>query len=267
MEEAGYSRSRLKSVRSGVNVVFKWAIEEGKIKNVHHSPAMGVTLGKEVQEKPPQILSMAEIQKLLDEAKAMDHEWYPVWTMALNSGMRSGELYALEWADIDFEHRLITVSKSYNGRLKIIKSTKAGYWRKVPINDELMALLYELRAMNAQRPKDEQPYVLPRIGRWKRGEAARILREFCEGIGISSVCFHALRACFATHLLNAGVTSPVVKKICGWTDEKVMNRYIRLAGIDVAGATNKLGFKIPSREERKLVNLVEFKGRFGHNRD
>ena len=138
----------------------------------------------------------------------MNHEWYPIWAMALNTGMRSGELYALEWNDIDFDNKLITVSKSYNGRLKLIKSTKAGYWRKVPMNKETEALLIELRT------QANGPNVLPRINQWKRGEAARILREYCVGIGISDVCFHALRACFATHLLNSGITSPVVKKIC-----------------------------------------------------
>ena len=86
-----------------------------------------------------------------------------------------------------------------------------------------------------------------------------MLREFCEGIGLPSVCFHALRACFATHLLNAGVSSPVVKKVCGWTDEKVMSRYIRLAGVDVAGATSALNFVRPEAEQKKLVNLRDFR--------
>lgn len=254
MEDDGYSRSRMKAVKSGINVVFKWGIEHGVIRDVHHSPALGVDLGSHIQTKPPQILSLGEIQKLLDEARAIKFEWYPVWAMALNSGMRSGELYALEWKDIDFDNRLITVSKSYNGRLKAIKSTKAGYWRKVPINQDLEKLLIELRATS-----DGGPNVLPRLNKWKRGEAAKVLREFCEGIGIESVCFHALRACFATHLLNAGVRSPVVKKICGWTDEKVMTRYIRLAGIDVAGATEDLGFMRPETATKRLVNMADFR--------
>lgn len=254
MSDDGYSRSRLKAVRSGINVVFKWGIEMGVIREVHHSPALGMEIGREVQTKPPQILSLSEVQKLLEVARGMDFEWYPVWAMALNSGMRSGELFALEWNDIDFENKLITVSKSYNGRLKATKSTKAGYWRKVPINQEMEVLLIELRAKS-----DGGQHVLPRISKWRRGEAAKVLREFCEGIGIQPVCFHALRACFATHLLNAGVTSPVVKKICGWTDEKVMTRYIRLAGIDVAGATEGLGFIRPESGEKRLVNMADFR--------
>lgn len=253
MEEAGYSRSRLKALKSAVNVLFRWGIEEGIIRAAHHSPAIGIVLSKDVQEKPPQILSLGEIHKLLEAAKEMDHEWYPVWAMALNTGMRSGELYALEWNDVDWDNKLITVSKSYNGRLKVFKSTKAGYWRKVPFNIETEGLLKELRA------KADGPHVLPRLNQWKRGEGARILREFCVGIGIHSVHFHALRACFATHLLNAGVTSPVVKKICGWTDEKVMTRYIRLAGIDVSGATEGLNFIRPTEGNNKVVSLGNFR--------
>ncbi len=256
MIDQGYSRGRLKSVRSAINTIFKWGIEDGVIKGVRTSPAVDIQLGRSTEEKPPQVLSLPEIQILLERAREMDHEWYPVWFMALHTGMRSGELYALEWNDVDFETKMITCSKSYNGRMKIIKSTKAGYWRKVPLSIEVETFLIDLRAKNSKSEKN----VLPRIPMWRRGEAAKVLREFCESLEINSVNFHALRACFATHLLNAGVTSPVVKKICGWTDEKVMTRYIRLAGIDVRGATENLGFSRPvSNESLKVANMAEFR--------
>lgn len=256
MLDQGYSRSRLKAVRSAINTIFKWGIEDGAIIGIRISPAVDIQLGRTQDEKPPQVLSLTEIQKLLDEAKEMDHAWYPIWFMALHTGMRSGELYALEWNDVDFETKMITCSKSYNGRMKVIKSTKAGYWRKIPMSQEVEALLIDLRAKKAPDEKN----VLPRIGMWRRGEAAKVLREYCESIGISSINFHALRACFATHLLNAGVTSPVVKKICGWTDEKVMTRYIRLAGIDVRGATEGLGFVRPEiPAEKKVASMADFR--------
>lgn len=254
LENQDYSHSRKRAFRTAVNVVFKWGIAEGKIRSIHHSPAYGLELKKVRDEKPPLILSLSEIHKLLESARAMDHEWYYVWAMALNTGMRSGELFSLEWNDIDWDSKLITVSKSYNGRLKAVKSTKAGYWRKVPFNSDTEELLKELRV------RAQGSHVLPRINKWRRGEAAKVIREFCEGIGINSVSFHALRACFATHLLNAGVTSPVVKKICGWTEEKVMNRYIRLAGIDVAGATENLGFiRQVENTPKMVVNLHSYR--------
>ncbi|MFZ3231739.1 MAG: site-specific integrase [Pseudobdellovibrio sp.] len=255
MEAQDYSRSRLRAVKSGINSIYRWGIENNEIIGIVNSPAQMVQLNKAKDEKPPQVLSLVEIHRLIEMAKQCDHKWYPVWFTALNTGMRSGELYALEWTDVDFENRLITVSKSYNNRLDIVKSTKAGYWRKVPINEDLEKLFLELKANSLNQGEDAK-HVLPRLSRWANGEAAKFLREFCEQIGITSVNFHALRACFATHLLNAGVPSPIVKKICGWTEEKVMTRYIRLAGIDVAGATQNLGFSIKHNEaSQNLVNL------------
>jgi len=253
MEESGYSQSRLKALKGSVNVIFNWGISDGHLVGVRSSPADGLMYGRVVEEKPPDILTMTDIQKLLGAAKEMDHEWYPVWAMALQTGMRSGELYALEWSDVDFESGMITVSKSYNKKMNTVKCTKAGYWRKVPISEDLERLL---RTMKLSSPGEGQ-HVLPRIGKWRRGESAKVLKEFCEGIGVRPVCFHALRACFATHMLNAGVSSPVVKKVCGWTEEKVMNRYIRLAGIDVRGATDVL--KVMPSEENGKGGIVQFK--------
>lgn len=260
LEAQGYSRGRQRTLKTNVNCVFRFGIDEGHLNGLHASPAQSVHLPKMIEDKPPQILGMAEIYRLLESAKADDHPWYPIWFTALNTGMRSGELNALEWTDLDWEKKLITVSKSFAPKLKAVKSTKAGYWRKVPMNAELEALLMDLRAKTPMAQKE----VLPRVARWRNGEAAKFLRDYCLQIGIPSVNFHALRACFATHLLNAGVTSPIVKKICGWTEEKVMNRYIRLAGLDVAGATEAL--KFPSftgarPEFGKVVNLSDMRDR------
>lgn len=257
MEKDGYSRGRMRAFKSGVNNVFRFGMEEGHLGGVTISPASQVVLQKTKDEKPPLILSLGEIQRLIESAKACQSPWYPIWFTALNTGMRSGELFALEWTDIDWDNKLITVSKSYNNRMKATKSTKAGYWRKVPMNGDLEGLLVELRANTPVT----QAHVLPRIHRWGHGEAAKFLRDFCTQIGITPVNFHALRACFATHLLNAGVSSPIVKKMCGWTEEKVMNRYIRLAGVDVSGATEALRFRMPTAEETRLkvVNIRDVK--------
>ncbi|NQZ02374.1 MAG: site-specific integrase, partial [Bdellovibrionales bacterium] len=80
----------------------------------------------------------------------------------------------------------------------------------------------------------------PRFQSWKDGRQDEILRGFLEGYGLPSVRFHALRACFATQLIRDGVAPGVVMKICGWKDLKTMQRYIRLAGVEVRGATKNL---------------------------
>ena len=58
-------------------------------------------------EKVPDILTLGEIKQFLERGKELQNKWYPIWAMALLTGMRNRELYAREWSDIDFENSLI----------------------------------------------------------------------------------------------------------------------------------------------------------------
>jgi len=217
-----------------LNRMFLYGIDHRLIKGIDRSPTHGIQLARD-EEKKPEILSNTEIKDLLNKSRSLIHPWFPVWAMALLTGMRNGELYALLWSDVDFENRQIQVSKSYNCRLRITKSTKAGYWRTVPMSDQTMMLLKEIQASAGNRKE-----VLPRLPRWANGEQARILREFCIGTGVTSIKFHTLRACFATQLIRNGIPPIQIQKICGWKDLETMQRYIRYAGIETDGATQSL---------------------------
>jgi integrase len=232
-----------------INGIFVYGIDNRLISGLDRSPAYGISLGRD-EEKKPEILSLVEIRKLLHEAKETNHPWFPIWSMALLTGMRSGELYALKWSDVDFEKRVISVNKSYNPRRKIIKGTKADYWRYVPISDELKSLLEEIKSQAGDRAQ-----VLPQFSQWRVGLQAKILRAFCSGIGLPSIKFHTLRACFSTQLISNSVAPAVVMKICGWKDLETMQRYIRLAGIEVHGATNMLQVLPTERVMAKAGNL------------
>ncbi|PIP93476.1 MAG: hypothetical protein COV37_16490 [Bdellovibrio sp. CG11_big_fil_rev_8_21_14_0_20_39_38] len=238
--ESGRSKGHQKKIKNTINMIYTWGIEERLIRGVHQSPVYGLQINV-VQDHKPEILKLSEIRTLLYEAKTHNNDWYLVWAMALLTGMRSGELFALKWSDVDFDNELITVQRSYNKHANIFKSTKAGYWRSVPISSELHEVLNDLRK------SAEGEFVLPRLSYWLRGEQAKYLREFCVSINISSIKFHTLRACFATQLLSQGVEALKVMKICGWRDLKTMARYVRLAGIDEKGITEGLNF-IPASD-------------------
>jgi integrase len=244
---AGRTKSHQKKIKHTINMIYNWAIEERIIRGVHQSPVHGLQITV-VEDKRSEILRIGEIRTLLYEAKKQEHPWYPVWAVALLTGMRSGELYALKWSDVDFDNQTLTVQRSWNKRVKIFKSTKAGYWRTVPISRDLSQILRDLQ-MNG-----DGEFVLPRLTYWDRGEQAKILKAFCKEINLEPIKFHTLRACFSTQLLGQGVEPMKVMKICGWRDLKTMARYVRLAGIDEKGVTDNLKF-VP-KVESKSDNVV-----------
>jgi integrase len=232
--EREISFSRRKRVRTAIDAVFKWGILSGKLKGLTSIPTDGFKSMMKEEEKMPEILTLDEIRTLLSYAEKVEHPWYPIWAMALMTGMRSGELYALEWDSIDFDNKIIFVHRNWTNR-NGFGSTKGRYWRAVPMSDELSSFLKEQKLV-----RGAEKSVLHRHNVWTKGEQAKILRQFCVGSGITSVKFHTLRACFATQLIKDGIAPAVVMKICGWKDLKTMQRYIRLAGIEVKGATQGL---------------------------
>jgi len=268
-------RVHLKSV---IHLVYTWGIEERLIKGVHESPVRGIELEKEREEKIPEILTLEEIRTLLKKAREQGHPWYPIWVTAVFTGCRNGELQEIKRSDIEmisredaikqdvlpFQQRrygFLRIRRNRNRRLKTVGPTKSGYWRTVPISGEFYWFLTHDVKIHELKPDD---YVLPQFDDWIRGQQATILRGFCQSNQIPSLRFHALRACFATQLISAGIPATVVMKIAGWKDMKTMQRYIRMAGIDEAGATEILHF-IPTDEAvmERIVSLVDYKTQKG----
>lgn len=98
------------------------------------------------EEKIIRYLSaLDEVRKFLLEAKIQKHPWFYIWAFAILTGMRSGELMALEWGDVDEKNGSIRVSKSFNKRLRSTKCPKNGTWRNVDINSQLLELILELK--------------------------------------------------------------------------------------------------------------------------
>ncbi|MBT4792677.1 MAG: hypothetical protein HON90_13975, partial [Halobacteriovoraceae bacterium] len=100
-EEQGLAQATIRGIKSSINTVYKWGIEEKLIIGTHTTPVERLSVKKKV-EKVIKILSLEEIKTFLNEARSIDHPWYHIWTFAFLTGMRSGELMALQWKDIDF---------------------------------------------------------------------------------------------------------------------------------------------------------------------
>jgi integrase len=166
-----------------------------------------------------------DIQALLKAAGDEREGVRELYTTAIYTGMRAGELLGLRWEDVDFEMRLIKVRRSYD------KPTKSKKPRPVPILNPLLPVLEDWRRRNPLE------YVFPgRTGR-RQGPSARVLQEIfhrcLEGAKLENpeqrITFHDLRHTFASHWVMKGGDLYRLQKILGHASPKMTARYAHLA--------------------------------------
>jgi len=157
------------------------------------------------QELPPTTLTPEEIVALSAVIKASDPLYLP-FHIAINTGMRRGEIMGLRWEDIDMLKNRILVSRSYSG------PTKSGKSRYVPISSALEKVILaqpEFISYNCQR-KRRKGNIIP-----STFDPNPPLKQACREAGIKEITFHALRHTFATLALDARRSPVLVSRVLG----------------------------------------------------
>jgi integrase len=150
----------------------------------------------------------------------------PLVLVAINTGLRRGELLSLTWNDVDLVGKRVTVRAAY---------AKNGKARHVPLNSEA---LNALKLWRAQTDLDDP--VFP-VADPKKAWAA-ILKK----AEVSNFRFHDLRHHFASRLVMAGVDLNTVRELLGHADLKMTLRYAHLAPEHKAEAVERLTIATPS---------------------
>ncbi len=164
------------------------------------------------------ILTQEEEERLMSEA--VPH-LRPFLVIALNSGMRRGEILKLAWSEIDFRNRLVHVIK-----------TKRNKNRVVPMNNVMYKTLQELRA---EANGSERVYQSKHVqGAF---ETAR------KKAGLSGLRLHDLRHTFATRLIQSGVDVFTVQKLLGHSTITMTMRYVHSFEAQMRDAVAKLDKK------------------------
>jgi integrase len=105
------------------------------------NPAVAIERLK-VPKFPGRHLSLDEIHRLLQASKQdQDGRFHPMIATAIYAGMRLGELFALEWEDIDFKRKVVMIKDKPELGLR----TKTGRYRTVPMQTKLARLLAPYR--------------------------------------------------------------------------------------------------------------------------
>lgn len=234
----GTRQSVLKYIRGA----FQFAVER---KYIPSNPAPNIRFRH--GDKLPKVLTEPQAKILLEKAREFGSEWYYHWAVALYTGMRNGEQFALTWDKVNFDNRTILVDSAWN-QVDGFKSTKSGDDRIVEIAPNLVLILKELKMKQF-----DSHFVLPRSRNWEKGEQARMLKYFLEGIGLPTVKYHDLRATWATIMMSNGIEPIKVMSMGGWKSLSRLQIYVRKAGLNVRGITDNLNIHDPVRATGEVV--------------
>ena len=150
-------------------------------------------------KKEMTILPPEKIGRYLQEAEK--YGVLPMFYLELSSGLRRGELLALQWEDLNVKERILTVNKQVTrmeGELDVTEPKTKNSVRKVALSQQAVDLLVQ---EHVQHPDNPILFPSPRTGGyWSPDAVSRINRKLLKNAGIEEhVRFHDLRHPYVKH--------------------------------------------------------------------
>lgn len=142
--------------------------------------------------------------------------------LSIYTGARLGELQALEWKDINFNFKTISINKSWHEGLRKFKDTKnESSKRIIRVNESVLNAIKELKVNNKEMVFDNQYNTIPTSSAVNK--TLRDSLKFC-GIGKPSIHFHSLRHTHVAFLLSNGIDLYIISKRLGHSDVSTTSR-------------------------------------------
>jgi len=196
-------------------------------------------------EKRVECFSAAE-QKQIESyiARSNNDKFFGI-ILCLYTGLRIGELLALNWKDIDFEKGLLSVTKTCydtweNGKyVKMFDTPKtANSIRVIPIPKQLLPRLKAIK----KRCKSEMVISPKSVEQISIRSYQRTFELLLKRLKIPHKGFHALRHTFATRAIECGMDVKTLSEILGHKNPTVtLNRYTHSLLEHKTAMMNKLG--------------------------
>lgn len=215
---------------------------------IERNPADGIPRLKDkrrpARETIHRALTLEELDRFMEAAEGTWH--YRAFRLLLATGIRAGELGALEWGDVDYGgkfpvlHIRRTVTRDRDGKWIIGETTKTSRSRRdIPLNDEILSILAEqgefYDALHGEKIRDIHARIFERpdggiIAACTINQAIRNVlrklekedrkRQAAQGIAIVEASVapfsaHAFRDTFATMAIMQKMAPNTLKEILG----------------------------------------------------
>ena len=167
-----------------------------------------------IRRQEMQLLTREELQRLLIQAK--DEGYYEVFLLELTTGLRVGELMALQWDDLNFKTGELRIERQvYRTKEELLiqePKTKASIRTVILPSPVVEALKEYKKTVSSQwmfpSPKKEDAPLAP-------AATSHRLSKILSHAGCKKVRFHDLRHVFATNALEHGMDVKTLSTVIG----------------------------------------------------
>ena len=229
MASQGYAHHSVGIYLSTLRQIFDYAV---LVQDLKANPAETVRIPKGLVSNVRDCPEEDELNIIRRNADAHEFGLFPY--MLLYTGLRRGEILALQWKDIDFKKRTVRVTKSVSfletGNQPVVKSpkTKAGE-RKVVLMERLAEKLLPIRGepeayiFGGDKPLSKSVFrrrwrrCCLDVGLWRWKDAPRMKGRKKKLVKVKepSVTPHQLRHAFATMCFERGVSAKDAQQLLG----------------------------------------------------
>lgn len=194
-----------------------------------------------VNEKEKLSFDDEDLEKVLLAIK--DDTIKKIVLFALYTGCRINEILNIQWSDIDFVQKIISIRNKANFK------TKTGRIRQIPISEKLQPILSEIyqnrfHAENKILKLNENNGYVFLNKKGVKYEYTCVTMDFKKYLRLAGIDekyhFHCLRHTFITNLIKRGVNINFVKEIAGHTNISTTMNYIHIVTEDLRAAVNQI---------------------------
>lgn len=209
-----------------IRQVFNYAKDNGVYDGV--CPVAKVKIPK-FDNQRQRFLTHEEAEKLLTALKARSVDVYHMALLSLSSGMRAGEIFSLEYSDVNIEAGIITLRDTKNGKTRHCSMTE-------PVKSMFIERKPDKKDDLERKPDKKNNLVFPST---RGGLITSVSKTFelvvdelklNEGIDDPrhKVVWHSLRHTYASWLVQGGVSLYVVQRMLGHSQISQTERYSHL---------------------------------------
>ena len=231
----GLSGNTVRGIHMLLHEIMEYALKENMILK---NPTNGTTIPK-IEPIELQVLNEKQLKTFISALQS-DKAWSDFFYLEIMTGLRRGEICALQWSDLDMvEKKLyVNISASYQGE---VGKTKTLYSERVI---KLPQSVYEVLIERLKTSQSEWIFPHPKdTSKPMPGDIAlRRLRKILESAGLPHIRFHDLRHTFATHAVSASIDPKTLSSILGHSKASFsLDRYGHVTAGMQKGAAKTMG--------------------------